>query len=869
MKKKSTLIFLFCFAILGELFSQSAICSYKYRKRIRFDPTKVGAAASVTDLTNFPVLINTQSDADLSSATGHVTSANGYDIVFTADDGVTLLNFQMERYTTAGIYTAWVKIPTLSTSIYTYIYMYYGNSAIVTDQSTPSVVWSNYYGVYHLQNGAVTTDASGNSYTLTDNSTSSSNAQINKGRSNDGTDWLEVANTFPNITTSFTMSGWMYTNDNTKTGQRMFCDDVNNTGGYALSLGDPGTGKLRFYSRSSTPVSLDCPANIISNNTWYYVTAVADMTGLMKYIYVNGALITSASFTGAWGTDAGNSSIAGETATGETANRLNGIIDEVHIAKTALTADWLLTEYNNQGATNDYSAAGFNAFYTITAEPKRWVGGTNTQWSTGTNWSPAGQPAVNDDVIITNGTNQPTLNVAPNQLSGIWIQSGATLSLSTFTLGVKFDVTNCGTITGNTGTLTMNSTASDIQNQNLSGSGTFNLNNLTVNNVFSPLPKLILNKDVNVTGVLTLTSGITYTTATNILALSSTSSATSGSSSSFVDGPIKKTGNSAFIFPVGSGTVWARIAIGAPGVVTDAFTATYHFYPYASPLPVTAPLSYVSYVEHWILDRTTGTSNVAVTLYWESGTRSGINTFSSDLRVDHYTTANTWVDEGSVLTGAVAAGTVTSAAAVTSFSPFTFASLTPSWLTNPLPIELLNFNANVCNNDVCLDWTTATETNNDYFTVERSQDGVNFTQLGIVDGAGTSTSVRNYSLVDNFPYSGVSYYRLKQTDNNGASTYSNIEMVNFTPEADFSFNVFPNPNNGDNINIAINASKGQEVLVVVYAMTGKESYSKVIVINDNGDKVFAIDPSGKLAPGIYMITATSQESIYSKKMIVK
>ena len=70
------------------------------------------------------------------------------------------------------------------------------------------------------------------------------------------------------------MSGWAYTTDNTKTGQRIFCDDVNNTGGYALSIGDPGTGSIRFYSRSSSPVSLDAPTGTLANNTWYYCVAV-------------------------------------------------------------------------------------------------------------------------------------------------------------------------------------------------------------------------------------------------------------------------------------------------------------------------------------------------------------------------------------------------------------------------------------------------------------------------------------------------------------------------------------------------------------------------------------------------------------------
>ncbi|MGZ4054838.1 MAG: T9SS type A sorting domain-containing protein [Bacteroidia bacterium] len=188
---------------------------------------------------------------------------------------------------------------------------------------------------------------------------------------------------------------------------------------------------------------------------------------------------------------------------------------------------------------------------------------------------------------------------------------------------------------------------------------------------------------------------------------------------------------------------------------------------------------------------------------------------------------------------------------------------------SPLPIELLSFDAKPCNKEVCLDWSTATERNNDYFIVERAQDGINFETVGQVKGAGSSTSVLNYSLVDNAPYKGVSYYRLKQTDFNGAFTYSEIKQVEMTVANDFSFNVFPNPGNGDVLNVSFNTEKNEEVLVVVYDAAGRETYSKIIVSIDDGNNVFAIDPSGKLAPGIYFITATSQQNIYNKKLIVK
>ncbi len=187
----------------------------------------------------------------------------------------------------------------------------------------------------------------------------------------------------------------------------------------------------------------------------------------------------------------------------------------------------------------------------------------------------------------------------------------------------------------------------------------------------------------------------------------------------------------------------------------------------------------------------------------------------------------------------------------------------------PLPIELISFDARSNLKVVDLNWSTASEKNNDYFTIEKTKDGIRFDVVETIDGAGNSTSVLNYSTKDNSPYAGVSYYRLKQTDFNGAFTYSDLKMVDFQSSTDFTFDVYPNPNNGNNFNVLINADQGMDVLVVVYDAIGKKSYSKVIITQHSGQNVFFIDPSIKLSSGFYMISASSQQGVYNKKMIVK
>jgi hypothetical protein len=94
-----------------------------------------------------------------------------------------------------------------------------------------------------------------------------------------------------------------------------------------------------------------------------------------------------------------------------------------------------------------------------------------------------------------------------------------------------------------------------------------------------------------------------------------------------------------------------------------------------------------------------------------------------------------------------------------------------------LPITLVSFTAKEVSKGCQLNWVTASEINNEYFLVEKSVDGKNFSEAGKVSGAGNSTSTLYYSLLDEYPYSGVSYYRLKQVDYDGTFAYSDVVAI--------------------------------------------------------------------------------------------
>ncbi len=112
-----------------------------------------------------------------------------------------------------------------------------------------------------------------------------------------------------------------------------------------------------------------------------------------------------------------------------------------------------------------------------------------------------------------------------------------------------------------------------------------------------------------------------------------------------------------------------------------------------------------------------------------------------------------------------------------------------------LPVSMLDFYAYKDGDAVDVKWVTSSEKNNDYFTIERAEDAINFRIIGTIDGAGNSNSVKKYSLTDFDPVHGTGYYRIKQTDYDGKSAYTNIIAVNFENNQELVTNIdiFPNP----------------------------------------------------------------------------
>ncbi|MCQ2959384.1 MAG: T9SS type A sorting domain-containing protein [Bacteroidales bacterium] len=112
-----------------------------------------------------------------------------------------------------------------------------------------------------------------------------------------------------------------------------------------------------------------------------------------------------------------------------------------------------------------------------------------------------------------------------------------------------------------------------------------------------------------------------------------------------------------------------------------------------------------------------------------------------------------------------------------------------------LPVELYKWNVRNLSKSVLLEWATASEDNNDFFTIERSTDGTTWEYIGKIHGAGTTSMSHSYSYEDIHPATGISYYRLKQTDYNGKYTYSSIKCINRPDNSENAFTAYTNANN--------------------------------------------------------------------------
>lgn len=178
----------------------------------------------------------------------------------------------------------------------------------------------------------------------------------------------------------------------------------------------------------------------------------------------------------------------------------------------------------------------------------------------------------------------------------------------------------------------------------------------------------------------------------------------------------------------------------------------------------------------------------------------------------------------------------------------------------PLPVELSSFTATKEANAIALNWTTLSEENNAGFEVERSTNGEDFEVIGHVEGAGNSIEKIDYNFMDENPANGINYYRLKQTDFDGAFEYSKIVSVEF--ESQVQAIVFPNPMID---NLTIRADTQDKVNIRIFNLFGQIVYQNTQRIDNQMDIDLSMLPAGSYF--LQVISDTTQDIIFNSNFV--
>jgi hypothetical protein len=438
-----------------------------------------------------------------------------------------------------------------------------------------------------------------------------------------------------------------------------------------------------------------------------------------------------------------------------------------------------------------------------------------------------------DDLTITAGQLNLNLPGGVHIKGDIVVAAAAALSFNAASLAtVSFSGTANQTITNN-GTLT------------------FGINEAVE---FNNAAGITLNSDITFNNLVSFTSGI-ITNNTALLTLSATATVAGVSNASFVNGKVKKIGNTAFVFPVGKiPTGYVPIAISAQAFAGNEYIAEYRrpvaaTYPIA---PTTVGLDHVSSADHWILDFTGTPAPVDITLYWTNESSSGgAATYITDLASLAIAHSNgvVWDSYGgvSLATGTVVAGSITWPA-VNVYGPFSLASIN---FANPLPVNLNYFTGRQQNNRHVLNWKVSCNNNdNTTMMLERSSDKQYFTVLTSFT-AMALRCLQPFDHTDRLPLAGMNYYRLKMVAANGTITYTAIvallnisggfEMINLQPSVVTNTAV-----------LNINAAQKAKIGVLITDVTGRQirKISFNLVVGSNQFNLYL----GDLGAGTYQIT---------------
>jgi len=628
---------------------------------------------------------------------------------------------------------------------------------------------------------------------------------------------------------------------------------------YEYNFGEATSDKIELTLRdNSVPATIGRSYNTALTSyegKWTHLSATYDGSGSSSgiRIYLNGQRIDDTNVNS--GSYTAMENLGGSLYFGKYKTEFaSGLIDEVRIWSTArtvaqirdnmcktlvgnesgLVAYYRFDQENATGQTTLYDITSNNNDGTLTSMDattdwvsstafNTWIGSEGTSWATDGNWSREADPVSTDNVGIPDQTNDPTISAAANW-NNLVVSENANLTMN-YSSGV------------------------------------------------SPGGKTFVN------GTLTMTSGNLTTTSSNLLTVGSSGTISGGSSSSFVNGPLKhtiaSTSSTGKTFPIGKGSAYRPITLT---ITQDAATSTeytaevFNSAPTSRTLPGT--LDKVSSVRYCNVTKGDGAGVTDATIKINYDSDDGVTDYTN-LRIAKDDGSGNWVDLGG--TGSAnTTGNITSTTNFTSFSDFVLANATDG--DNSLPVGLSDFQAIAGNGKVTLKWITESEIDNLGFNIYRStkyNDQLSMINDQLIPGAGNSSQRHDYEYVDKGLTNGVTYwYKLEDVDYSGNTKLhgpvSAIPMKNVIPSEFRLYPNYPNPFN--------------PVTTIAYDLP-EESYVELIVYNIRGERVktllkgfqevgsYQLSWDGRdqnseiLSSGIYFLQISTGKYLKTNKMV--
>ncbi|MEP6749471.1 MAG: S8 family serine peptidase [Bacteroidota bacterium] len=571
------------------------------------------------------------------------------------------------------------------------------------------------------------------------------------------------------------------------------------------------------------------------------------------------------------------------------------------------TSNTLTFQYTSNGSVTDSGWAGTISCYQPNVYRSRASGNADNvnTWevkSGGSFINAVDFPHVYDDSIIIQPGHTVSINTA-TQLDQVWVQAGAVLQVDApFNLhdGTGSDllvdgsllIGAAGNITGN-GILTLNGTLDNTASANsnvfvrteigagaaqtIAAGGSFGTlyisNPLVVINLANGLSadSIVIS---NGTGTVTITADNPSTLLTinkklslqngrlimgnnATLDLAVGSMTEGGNASSFVEGPVRNSTNTAglstLFFPVGK-DVYRPVSLDVTH--SSAGLSVYQaevFNTAAATRTMPSTINAVSSTRHFKISNIGSQPLTAAAATLTYGLDDGV-TDASSLRMAKDDGTTNWIDLGGTGT-ANGMGTITSTVNFTSFSDFVLANALNG--ANALPVKWLEVAAKMAGKQVQVTWKTANEINVENYVAERSADGISFDGVARVHASNSPAAEKQYQITDVLPLKGNNYYRILQTDKDGKYSYSKTVLVNVSETGNFL--LWPNPATD-----AVTVQNSQAII-------------RLQCYNGNGQLMYDVKPAAnqytiplqQWAAGIYHVKITSAGKVFQATFVKK